>query len=59
VEASRDEDAEIMLTPPSQEIVVLLGLIGLLIFAVRARRRIREFLRRFAEALYDEWQWPR
>ena len=31
-----------MLTPPSQELVVLLGLIGLLILSFGTRRRIRE-----------------
>ena len=48
-----------VLTPPSQEPVVLLGLIGLLILAVGRSRGIRECLRRIAEALYDEWQQPR
>ena len=44
---------------PSQELVMLLGLIGLLILAVGTSRGIREYLRRIAEALYDEWQRPR
>ena len=48
-----------VLSPPSQELVVLPGLIGLLILAVGTSRGIREFLRRIAEALYDEWQRPR
>ena len=48
-----------VLTPPSQELVVLLGLIGLLVLAAGRSRGIRECLRRIAEAPYDEWQRPR
>ena len=35
------------------------GLIGLLMLMVVRRGAIREFLRRIAEALHDEWQRPR
>lgn len=48
-----------MLAPFSEEIVVLLGLIGLFMLMAVRRRAIREFLRRIAEALHDEWQRPR
>ena len=47
------------MAPPSEEVVVLLGLIGLLMLMAVRRACIREFLRRIAEALHDEWQRPR
>lgn len=37
----------------------LLGLIGLLMLMVVRRGAIRDFLRRIAEALWEEWQRPR
>ena len=48
-----------MLAPLSEAVVLLLGLIGLLMLMVVRRGAIREFLRRIAEALHDEWQRPR
>ena len=48
-----------MLAPLSEELVLLFGLVGLLMLMVVRRGAIREFLRRVAEALHDEWQRPR
>lgn len=48
-----------MMAPLSDELTVLLGLIGLLMLTVVRHGAIREFLRRIAEALKDEWQRPR
>lgn len=48
-----------MLAPLSEELVLLLGLIGLLMLMVVRRGAIWEILRRIAEALYEEWQRPR
>ena len=48
-----------MLAPLSEELVLLLVLIGLLMLMVVRRGAIGDSLRRIAEALYDEWQRPR
>ena len=48
-----------MLAPLSEVVVLLLGRIGLLMLMVVRRGAIRGILRRVAEALHDEWQWPR
>jgi len=47
-----------VIAPQSEEIVLLLGLVGLLMLMVVRGGAIREFLRRIAEALRDEWQRP-
>ena len=48
-----------MTAPLSEELILLLGLSGLLMLVVSRRDAIREFFRRFAEALHDEWRGPR
>ena len=48
-----------MLAPQSEGPVLLLGLIGLLMLMVVRRGAIRNFLRRIAEAPWEEWQRPR
>lgn len=48
-----------MLAPLSEELVLLLGLIGLLMLMVARCGALRDFLRRIAEALWEEWQRPR
>ena len=56
---SNCENADTVLAPLSEDVVALLGLIGLLMLMVVGRGAIREVLRRIAEALHDEWQRPR
>ena len=48
-----------MLAPLSEELVLRLGIIGLLMLMVVRRGAIRDFLRRIAEALGEEWHRPR